>query len=175
MPRTEYGFRRTTCPCRACAISCEHVPGCLAPPDVPRLAAHLGYADVLAFASDNLLASEGARVVTTDRKVVSLPTLVPATAPNGHCRFLKDGLCTVHAVSPYGCAFLDAHMSDRELDARSRPLYDDILRDLESDGPYSRLWRDLRAADRVAPPVEARRYQLAKALRRERLTVVSRV
>lgn len=168
-PRTEYGFRRTTCPCRGCAISCEHLPGCLAPPDVERIARFLEYTDVEKFARENLVTSDGARVVTADRRVVSLPTLVPATRANGHCKFLKDGLCTIHPVSPYGCAFLDAHMSDRELGDRSRPLYDDLLRDLESDGPYSRLWALLRSEQLAAPPIETRRYHLAKALRRERL------
>ena len=169
-PRIEYGFRRTTCPCRACTISCEHLPGCLAPPDVERIARFLEYTDVEKFARENLVTSDGARVVTTDRRVVSLPTLVPATAgPDGHCKFLKNGLCTIHPVSPYGCAFLDAHMSDKDLSARSRPLYDDLLHDLESDGPYTQLWRSLRSARLNAPPIQTRRYHLAKALRRERL------
>lgn len=134
------------------------------------MARFLEYTDVEKFARENLVTSEGARVVTTEGRVVSLPTLVPATQPNGHCKFLKDGLCTVHAVSPYGCAFLDAHMSDQELSGRSRPLYDDLLNDLESDGPYTRLWNLLRDSDLAAPPIATRRYHLAKALRRERLT-----
>lgn len=133
------------------------------------MARFLEYTDVETFARENLLTSDGARVVTTDRKVVQLPTLVPATQANGHCKFLKEGRCTIHAVSPYGCAFLDAHMSDRERNERSRPLYDDILRDLESGGPYSGLWRTLNAANLTSPPIETRQYRLAKALKRERL------
>lgn len=167
--RTEYGFRRTTCPCRACAITCEHLPGALAPADVGRIAAYLEYTDVERFARENLVTSDGARVVTDDRRVVHLPTLVPATGPNGHCKFLRDGLCTIHPVSPYGCAFLDTHMSERELGERSRPLHDDVLVDLRSGGPYARLWGLLRDENRAAAPVAVRRYGLAKAMRRERL------
>jgi hypothetical protein len=167
--RTEYGFRRTTCPCRACAISCEHMPGCLAPADVGRIARFLEYTDLERFARENLVTSEGARVVTVDRRVINLPTLVPATKPNGHCKFLEDGLCSIHAVSPYGCAFLDAHLSDRDLAERSRPLHEDVLRDLEAGGEYGRLWGMLREEKLAAPPAEGRRYNLSRALRRERL------
>jgi Fe-S-cluster containining protein len=169
MPRTEYGFRRTTCPCRACALTCQHLPGPLAPPDVERIARFLEYTDLEKFARENLVTSDGPRVVTSGRKIIHLPTLVPATQANGHCKFLQDNLCTIHAVSPYGCAFLDAHLSDADLAARSRPLHDDILHDLESGGPYSTLWQTLHDAQLTSPPTATRRYDLAKALRRERL------
>ena len=167
--RTEYGFRRTTCPCRACTISCEHLPGSLAPADVERMAAFLEYTDVERFARENLVTSEGARVTTGDGRVVHLPMLVPATTDAGQCTFLRGGLCAIHAVSPYGCAFLDSHMSDRELADRTKPLHEDLLNDQETEGPYSRLWTMLGEENRSAAPVRDRRYSLAKAMRRERL------
>ncbi|HEX8520617.1 MAG TPA: hypothetical protein VF669_00090 [Tepidisphaeraceae bacterium] len=112
MSRTEFGFSRSVCACRRCAISCEHVPGALAPGDVERMAAFIGAQDVFAFARDHLLASEGVAVVTDRGDRVTLRTLVPATEPDGSCKFLKGGRCTIHEVSPFGCAFIDAHQSD---------------------------------------------------------------
>ena len=114
-------------------------------------------------------AADGPRVVTSDRRVITLPTLVPARKPNGHCTFLDAGRCSIHALSPYGCAFLDTHHSDADLAARSKPLYDDILQDLESDGPYSEVWRTLRSSNHTAPSAQDQRYDLAKALKREHL------
>ena len=43
MRQIEFGFERTTRACRRCTISCEHMPGALAPSDLPRMAAPLGY------------------------------------------------------------------------------------------------------------------------------------
>src|SRR6185436_1523039 len=98
MSRMEFGFARTSCACRRCTISCEHIPGALAPSDLPRIAAHLGYGqDIQRFARENLLASEGVQVTTDQGKVVRLVTLVPAQEPDGRCKFLSDGRCTIHA------------------------------------------------------------------------------
>src|SRR4051794_22534151 len=97
--RSEFGFARTSCACRRCSISCEHVPGALAPSDLPRMAQHLGYGDdVPTFAQENLLASEGVDVTTDRGQTVRLHTLVPATDGNGHCKFLQGGRCAVHVV-----------------------------------------------------------------------------
>jgi Fe-S-cluster containining protein len=148
---------------------CEHVPGCLSPADVERMAGFLEYTDVERFARENLLASEGARTVIGSGKVIHLPMLVPSIQENGHCRFLEEGRCTIHAASPYGCAFLDAHLSDRELAERTGLLQGDILRDFEASGIYSTTWRMLRDAGLAATPARVRRYDLAKALRREHL------
>ncbi|MEA2710108.1 MAG: hypothetical protein QOF78_2709 [Phycisphaerales bacterium] len=169
MTRTEFGFARTSCACRRCTISCEHVPGALAPADLPRLAAHLGYADVLGFARDNLLASEGVQVTTDQGKLVTLPTLVPATQPNGHCKFLKSGRCEIHAVSPFGCAFIDAHQSDADYAVRADALYRDLYQDRQTNGPYAQAWADLSARGMLAPPLQTRQYRLNKAMRREKL------
>lgn len=167
--RTEYGFARTACACRRCTISCEHVPGVLAPPDLARMAAHLGYCGVVDFARQNLLASDGAQVTTDTGRVISLPTLVPATAPDGRCRFLESGRCTVHTVSPYGCAFIDAHQSEGEFRLRADALYRALDEAWQSGGEYARVWEDLSARGRVAAPRETRQYRLAKAMRREKL------
>jgi hypothetical protein len=164
-----YPFQRTVCACRLCTINCEHMPGALAPADLPRLAAHLGYGDDIdRFANECLLASDGAKLAMRDGRTVSLPTLVPASRDDGACRFLDDASrCTIHAVSPFGCAYIDAHMPDAEFRRRADTLYRLILKDQDEQGVYSRLCAQLRAQGRAAPPLETRRYRLAKALRKE--------
>lgn len=168
--RVEGPFRRTSCACRRCTISCEHVPGALAPSDVPAIAAHLGYEDPLAFARENLLASEGVPVVTDTGRLVRLRTLVPAARPDGRCKFLDDARrCAIHAVSPYGCAFIDAHQSDAELARRADRLYRLLLADQETGGIASRAWEVLASLGLRAEPLEKRQYRLTKAMRREKL------
>ena len=167
--RTEYNFARTACACRRCSISCEHVPGALAPPDLPRMAAHLGYSNVETFARENLLASDGVLVETDQGKRVTLRTLVPATKADGSCKFLEGGRCTIHAVSPFGCAFIDAHQSDEEYAARADALYRDLHADLDASGPYARVWNDLCERGLTAPALKERQSRLNEAIRRERL------
>jgi hypothetical protein len=168
-----YPFARTVCACRLCTINCEHMPGALAPADLPRIAAHLGFDDLESFAHECLLASDGAKVAMRDGRIISLPTLVPANGPDngpdGACRFLSAGRCTIHAVSPFGCAYIDAHMPDPEYRRRADTLYALLLNDREQNGEYSRLCDTLRADGREAPPLETRRYRLAKAIRKEML------
>ena len=169
MSRTEYGFERTSCACRRCTINCEHVPGALAPPDLARMAAHLGFADVLEFARQHLSASEGVTLTSGDGRRIALPTLVPRATENGQCKFLVGCRCTVHAVSPYGCAFIDAHLPTQEYALRADALYRDLKANWESNGLYTQVWLDLKLRGHLAPPVETRQYRLNKALRREKL------
>src|SRR5262245_10307841 len=102
--RTELGFERTVCDCRACKINCEFIPGFLLPSDIRRIALHLGYSNPVEFALDNLLASPGAIVV--DRgQIRRIRTLAPARRQDGACLFLdEEQRCRIHSVSPYGCS-----------------------------------------------------------------------
>lgn len=165
-----YPFERTVCACRLCSINCEHMPGALAPADVERIAHHLGCDDAEHFARECLLVSDGAKVVGEDGTTVSLPTLVPAAQANGHCRFLSAGRCTIHAVSPFGCACIDAHLNDAEFRRRADHLYRELLEDQLRGGAYSRLCALLREAGQCAPPLETRRYRLVQAMRQEGMT-----
>ncbi|MCC6423439.1 MAG: hypothetical protein IT447_08160 [Phycisphaerales bacterium] len=160
-------FERTKCACRLCAISCEHLPGALSPADVGRIATHLGYATIESFADECLLRSEGATLQMRDGRMVSLPTLVPATRENGACRFHVDGKCDIHAVSPFGCSHIDAHMPDSEFRRRSDALHESLLDDFEQNGAYTRLCAHLEATGRAALPRATRQYRLAKAMRKE--------
>ncbi len=168
--RNEFGFARTSCVCRRCSICCEHVPGALAPGDLEPMAQHLGYGDdVAAFARDNLLASEGVDVITDRDQIVHLRTLVPATQANGHCKFLQAGRCAVHAVSPFGCAFIDAHQSDDEFAVRSDALYRALYEDMIEAGPYRKTWEELQRQGKCPEPLEVRGTRLHAAMRDERL------
>jgi Fe-S-cluster containining protein len=162
MARMQYGFARTSCSCRRCTISCEHVPGALCPNDIEAMAQHLGYTNVQAFARDCLsIAATGERV--------TLRTLVPLSQSNGSCTFLSDGKCQIHPVSPYGCAFIDAHQSESDYAIRADALYRAIYNDLVADGIYIRTWKDLQSAGRIATPLSHRQEQLTEAMRREKM------
>lgn len=164
-----FPFKRTVCACRRCAISCEHLPGALAPSDLRTIASHLGHADIATFAKESLCASEGATLSMADGRVVQLPTLVPKSTPNGACIFLKEGRCTIHAVSPFGCSQVDAHMSDAEFTKRSNASYEALLDDFEGGGVYSKTVTQLRELGQLAPLLATRRANLVAAMRRERL------
>ncbi|MGH9843546.1 MAG: YkgJ family cysteine cluster protein [Blastocatellia bacterium] len=154
--RTEFGFRRIVCACRACARFCFTLPGNLIPSDLQRMADHLKEPDIVRFALDNLLASPGA-IVAVNGVCFSIPTLVPARKPDGSCRFLKNGRCTIHADAPYGCAYFSMEQPKHEADARSARGLMEIARAWQRGDLYAQLWLMLHEAGRIAPsPIEAR-------------------
>ncbi len=118
---------------------------------------------------ENLLASEGVKITTDRGEVVHLRTLVPAAQANGQCKFLHAGRCSIHAVSPYGCAFIDAHQSDADYAPRADALYRALNDDRNRAGLYVQVWNALQARRLTAPPLETRNYRLNKAMRREKL------
>lgn len=110
-------FARTVCGCRDCQQSCKH-PGYLDKDDVDRIAAHLGI-DRYAML-DKLQPGRGAIVMNTStRQVFRIPSIIPKTE-HGRCTFQSaDGKCSIHAVSPFGCAYFDTHMGLDEGQRRS--------------------------------------------------------
>lgn len=169
-----YPFSRTTCACRRCSISCEHLPGSLAPSDLPAIAAHLGFAgDLDRFAREHLVASEGPTVALGDGRIVTLPVLTPTSTSDGACRYYDrstdGGRCTIHAVSPFGCAHVDAHMPEEEFARRTDALYAELRRAHERNDVYAQLTARLRALGRSAPPIQIRKARLRAALQREGL------
>jgi hypothetical protein len=102
--RTEFGYTRTVCGCGECTTNCRFMPGFLIPADLDRLFPDDGGLD---WAAANLLASPGA-LVMRGGETFRIPTLVPATKPDGTCVNLSNsGLCQIHAAAPFGCAFFD--------------------------------------------------------------------
>lgn len=162
--REEFGFTRTVCDCAECSINCHHIPGYLIPVDLDRIARHLGCENLMEFALENLLASPGATVL--DRgQVRQIPTLVPARRGDGACKFLDtNNQCTIHEVSPFGCAFFDAHQSKAESDYRSGSGLVQIDRAWQEDHLYARLWLLLEALGKVGPSPIAARARLQQAL-----------
>jgi len=105
-------------------VPCRFIPSYLAPADVERMARHLGYVNIGEFAFENLLASVGATVMNAEGRVFQIPTLVPQRKADSPCKFLDAaGRCSIHAVSPYGCAMFDAHQLSEEADRRSSRGY----------------------------------------------------
>jgi len=157
--RTEFGFPRTTCSCSACANNCRNLPGMLIPDDVPRIARQLGYTDVMEFSRENLLASPGA-IVLRDNQQERIPTLVPQRGADGACKFLQNDLCTIHSVSPYGCAFFSEHESRAVGDKKSILGLVHITRDHQTNGRYSRIWSMLDSTNLKAIPPETIRQRM---------------
>ncbi|MGE0885430.1 MAG: YkgJ family cysteine cluster protein [Blastocatellales bacterium] len=162
--RIEFGFGRTKCACLECAINCRFIPGYLIPADLERIAKHLGCENLIEFALENLLASPGATVVDRGR-MRQIPTLVPARRSDGACKFLDaNNRCKIHEVSPFGCAFFDAHQSKAESDYRSGSGLVQIDRAWQEGNLYARLWLLLEALGKVGPSPVAARARLQEAL-----------
>lgn len=138
--RIELGFARTTCDCKKCSVFCEHMPGFLIPSDLERLIPD--GEDPLVWAEEHLRASFGS-LVRSGGVLKWTPSLVPAKGDSGSCHWLKEGRCTVHENSPFGCAFLDQHMTDREAEKRSQAARDARWDDFVADGLYSQIWNHL--------------------------------
>jgi Fe-S-cluster containining protein len=159
--RAEFGFKRSVCACRECTANCKFIPGYLVPADIERISRHLGYSNLITFALANLAASPGATVMNTEGRVFQIPTLVPQRKPDGSCKFLdKQNRCAIHAVSPYGCAFFDAHQSNAEANRKSGRGLQEVAGQWVNGraGLYAMIWRLLFSAGlRAVPPEVARR------------------
>lgn len=171
-PRMEFGRERSTCDCEKCLIGCVTIPGYLIPADIPRLmaATNTDNKGPFEWAEEHLLASFGAGVgrIMDDGRIVikEVKTLVPATHAirTSSCHWLSgDGKCTVHEVSPYGCAFFKVccTKSRREVDAASLDGMNDILRDEKEKGLYSQIHAHLALLKRIAEPIQIRKERMA--------------
>lgn len=155
-------FRRTICDCAECVAACRHMPATLVPDDLTRIAAAMAVDDFDAWLLDHFEASPGP-LVAARGELFRIPTIVPRLTAVG-CIFLEQGRCKVHAVAPFGCAYADMHMGPLEGDAVSRAGLMEVVQDWRQDGPYSQAWYKLRAAGRIASPLEERRKRLEEAI-----------
>lgn len=162
--RTEFGFARTECACHDCQQNCRYIPGYLIPDDIERVSRHLGYTNIGEFAFDCLLASPGATVMGQDGHVFQIPTIVPRRKEeDGSCVFLQGEGCSIHSVSPFGCAYFDCRQSHQEANRRSSRGLQEIARHLTAataTSSYTVLWRLLYAAGRRAVPPHIARAQM---------------
>jgi len=164
--RTEFGFKRTECACDECTHNCQVIPGYLIPDDIERISRHLGYANLVRFAFENLAASPGATVLSGgDGRIFRIPTIVPQRQANRACKFLRDGNCTIHAVSPYGCAMFDVHQSHAEANRRSARGLQKIAREWAKGerSIYVLIWKMLDAAGICAIPPEVAREAFSRS------------
>jgi len=141
-----HDFKRTSCACADCVACCHEQPGPLAPGDLEAIAAHLDrpVRDVL----ELFWASPGALVRDLrTRKERMIGTITPRMR-GGRCVFLDaDDRCAVHPVAPFGCAFVDTHMSMEEWHPRAQWLYATI----EQSDAYRSLRRMLQPATSYRP------------------------
>jgi hypothetical protein len=145
------------------------MPGVLIPGDLELI---LDYqqarGDPTAWLLENFQASEGATAVAATSaglKVIKIPTIVPRLTETG-CIFLKEGKCTVHPVSPFGCSFTDVHKSDEEADKISRAIGIAQMEGHRDGGSYAQAWKVLADAGKMAPPLIDRKTNLIAALDR---------
>ena len=163
--RQEAGFKRTTCGCELCSCYCKVMPGSLLPSDLERLIPK--DQDPMTWARTHLRASNGSVMVNSlTGESVSIPSLVPAKQANGHCHWLTpDGKCSVHANSPFGCAFFDQHMKDDEAERRNHYARMTRAQAFDDHSLYAEIWHMLKAEGLVGGGEYA---QIKKELQRVR-------
>jgi hypothetical protein len=142
------------------------MPGFLIPSDLERLIPD--GVDPFVWSEGHLRASFGS-LVPSGGVMKWTPSLVPAKADSGSCHWLKDGRCTVHENSPFGCAFLDQHMTDREAEKRSQAGRDARWDDFVTDGLYSQIWQHLSERGLVYRTSQQDRLKVIAAHRELRL------
>ncbi len=142
------------------------MPGCLAPGDLPLIMEYQGaQAEPTAWLLEHFEASEGAKAmkeVNGKPVVFNIPTIVPKLTPTG-CVFLKDGKCSIHPVAPFGCAYHDTHMDEKEGYAISHAMAVAQCKSWETHGSYAQAWEILKANGKVPPPLVERKAKLRAA------------
>lgn len=148
--RTEFGASRASCNCRECRRNCMFLPGFLIPADLPRMIPE--GADPLSWAELNLLASPGT-IVMKNGKLFRIPTLVPATKPDGSCIHYQKRSCQIWEVSPFGCAFFGcgAQDEDRLSHEGVNAIY---AAQCDPESLYRRIWSHLWDMGKQQDPVE---------------------
>lgn len=154
-------FERTECGCNRCSTGCKTMPGALAPDDYWLIAHYLDVPDheLQDFITNHFCASTGSAAVIMGKRTI-IPTIVPKQKEDGSCVFFKDGKCSVHTVAPFGCAYFDHHMHNRQADIRTKAY---MLACLTSE-PYQLMWSLLNLMGCVASPIETRKNAMRKAL-----------
>jgi Fe-S-cluster containining protein len=164
--RAEFGFKRSVCACHECTANCKFIPGYLVPADIERISRALGYTNVVTFAQEKLAASPGATVMNAEGRVFQIPTLVPQRKADGSCKFLNaQNRCSIHEVSPFGCAFFDAHQSTDEANRKSSRGLQEIAGQWIAgrSSLYTMIWRLLFSAGHRAIPPQVARQKMEEA------------
>lgn len=159
--RKEFGVSRSSCACGDCQVNCRFMPGYLIPADLPRMIPR--FSDPFQWAETNLLASPGALVIQAgvQRRI---PTLVPAVKEDGSCIHLSEqGLCNIHLVAPFGCAFFSCTDGPESFELSAMGLHA-ILDDEAAGGLYTQLWSRLTQLGKVQQRPDVLRERMRKFL-----------
>jgi Fe-S-cluster containining protein len=125
---TDPPFERTSCGCTSCVACCKRQPGALVTGDFERIVAFTGKTQNLspeiAFerVKAQIWASEGSVVKDLRSNIMRrIGSITPRWDRRRKCCvFLTDDdKCSIHPVSPFGCAYYDTHMMDIEAEQRS--------------------------------------------------------
>jgi Fe-S-cluster containining protein len=113
------------------------MPGMLVPEDIDAIRAHTGRTiESLTTVSPGALVG---KYTAQGLEMFRVPTLVPRRKADGSCIFLTDdGQCSIHEVAPFGCAYFDPHMTNRDADPRSQAAVEAIVADKQDGGEYTR-------------------------------------
>src|SRR5918912_777353 len=165
-PRAEFGFKRSVCACHECTANCKFIPGYLVHADIERISRSLDYSNIVTFALENLAASPGATVMNAEGRVFQIPTLVPRRRDDGSCKFLDEqNRCSIHAVSPFGRAFFDAHQSTDEANRKSGRGLQEVAEQWVAGRAslYAMIWRLLYPEGHRAIPPQVARKRMEEA------------
>lgn len=113
-------FGRVVCDCEECTDCCRHQPGPMVPGDMHRIVTFLGRDLSTPTARELFVASPGALLARPNGETYQVGTITPRADATGRCAFLTpDDRCSIHEVSPFGCAYFDTHMPPWEANRRS--------------------------------------------------------
>ena len=156
-------FERSVCDCEECQIPCRTMPGCLIPGDLERILAYVKPEKDLPFIAANFLASEGALVATVAANgqpvATRVPTIVPAVQENGACVFYESGRCSIHEVSPAGCALQDSHHEGHEI---SVWIVRQQMQSHQTYAWYTEVLEFLATLGQIAEPLSVRKQRLER-------------
>jgi Fe-S-cluster containining protein len=141
-------FKRTVCACKDCVSFCKTNPGALVPSDVERIAERLVELRLIEQKADVTRFLRSSRATTVydvdDEQEAHIRKIVPARDRKGRCVFLDaSDRCRIHGMSPFGCAYFDAHMEQPEIDRRRRWAYQQI----RSSSQYQSMRQTLQSAE----------------------------
>lgn len=111
-------FNRTTCSCPSCVACCKRGGGPLLLRDVQPICERAGLPpERLLWASPGTVLG---RVGFGHIELKRVGTIVPQSTESGRCIFLTaDECCAIHDIAPFGCAFYDTHMGQRDSTERT--------------------------------------------------------
>ncbi len=155
-------YERTVCDCRLCVAGCKSMPGALVPSDLPRIMRHTGLdpESFLDWCESHFDVSDGGvamKLVDGEPVVFQVPSIVPQLV-DGRCVFLdSEDHCTIHAVSPAGCAYCDPHQDRETTDGLLSDIIVEQMTGLVFNPAWSILMSYLDDRGHNAPPIFERK------------------